>query len=605
MKQTLKLKWFGIIFLSFLIFLPLCSANPSLPDNIKWLTNDTDPVYASENAQKGGTLRLSLLSFPMTFRTVGPDSNSSFRGYILNNQLSLTDIHPNTLNVIPGLATHWAFGDDKKTMYFKLNKNAQWSDGKDITASDFAYTLEFMRSKHIIAPWYNDYYTKEIEKVIIYDEDTLAVVSTKAVPDLHLKLSIQPTPSHFYKNLGKGFVRKYNWKIVPNTGPYQIGKFKKGKKIEFKRKKEWWGKDLRYFKNRFNVDKVLFKVVKDFNIQWEHFKKAKIDTFAVNLPKFWHEKCKTPVVDKGYVEKIWFFNDKERSANGMWLNEDKKIFADKNLRYAFAHAMNIEKVINLVLRNDYYRLEQHYVGYGKYSNDSIKARRFDIEKVDKYMKASGWQRGSDGIWTKGDLRFSVNVNYSFQEHTQRLVVLKEEAKKAGIELNLLKLDPAASFKKVLEKKHDVAWSAWSTALRPQFWEHYHSANAHKVQTNNITNTDDPELDKMIDMYRNSLDEKERIDLALKIQEKIYEIGSFVPTFMVPYIRQACWRWMRLPEIPGTRRSDGLFDPFDSSYGGLFWFDKTIYDETKKAMKTGRTFTPVTIINETYKMKTIR
>ena len=52
---------------------------------------------------------------------VGPDSNSSFRSAILGNQLSLIGIHPNTENIIPEIATHWAYGTDKKTMYFKLN----------------------------------------------------------------------------------------------------------------------------------------------------------------------------------------------------------------------------------------------------------------------------------------------------------------------------------------------------------------------------------------------------------------------------------------------------------------------------------------------------
>ena len=30
-----------------------------------------------------------------------------------------------------------------------------------------------------------------------------------------------------------------------------------------------------------------------------------------------------------------------------------------------------------------------------------------------------------------------------------------------------------------------------------YWQGFHSDNAHKPQTNNITNTDDPELDKLI------------------------------------------------------------------------------------------------------------
>jgi len=571
------------------------------PADLEWLTNDSDPVYASPVAKNGGTLNSWILSFPLTFRVVGPDSNSSFRSAILGNQLSLIGIHPNTENIVPELATNWAYGNDKKTMYFKLNKKARWSDATPVTAHDFAYTLEFMRSKHIIAPWYNDYYSKEIDKVIVYDDHTLAVVSTKAQPDLHLKIGISPTPRHFYGELGEDFVGRYNWKIAPNTGPYQISDFKKGKYIKFKRKKDWWAKDLRYFKNRFNVDRVVFKVVRDINILWEYFKKAKVDVFPITMPKYWHVKSKTPVIENGYVYRIWFFNDTQQSAQGMWLNQDREIFEDRNVRYAFAHAMNVQKIIEKVLRNDYFRLEHGFMGYGRYSNNTIRARQFDLDKVRYYMNQAGWQRGSDGIWEKNGKRFSVEVSYSQDDHTPRLVVLKEEAKKAGIELRLQKLDPSAAYKKVLEKKHDVAWSGWSTSLRPQYWEHFHSINAHRPQTNNITNTDDPDMDKLIDAYRDSLDEEERIKLSVKIQEKIHEIGAFVPTFMVPYVREAYWRWWKLPKVPGTKQSTSLFDPFGSTTGGLFWFDEDLYNETKQAMKKKKMFPPVIIIDETYKV----
>lgn len=593
-----------IVFLGVFVFLfeSAAFAEPELPKDIKWLTNDSDPVYASPDSKKGGTMHSAIMSFPMTFRVVGPDSNGSFRSAILDNQLSLIGIHPDTENIIPELATHWAFGKDKKTMYFRLNKKARWSDGKPVTADDFAYTLAFMRSKHIIAPWYNDYYIKEIDKVIVYDDYTLAVVGTKAEPDLHLKLGISAIPKHFFGELGKDFVRKYNWQIVPNTGPYQISDFKKGKYVKFKRKKDWWAKDLRYYKNRFNVDKVIFTVVRDYNILWEYFKKGKLDVFSITMPKYWHIKTKTDVVEKGYVNRIWFFNDTRQSAAGMWLNQDRDIFKDKNIRYAFAHAMNIGKIIDKVLRNDYFRLEQGYMGYGRYTNNSVKARRFDLDKVNYHMKKAGWKRGSDGIWEKEKKRFSVEVTYGFEEHTPRLVVLKEEAKKAGVELRLQKMDPATAFKKFLEKKHDVAWMGWSTSIRPSYWQSYHSDNAHKTQTNNITNTDDPELDKMIDAYRTSLDEEERIKLSGKIQEKIHEIGSFVPTFMVPYVRQAYWRWWRLPENHGTKNSTGLFDPFNASTGGLFWYDQDVFMETKEAMKKHNKFSPVTIIDDTYKRK---
>ncbi|MCK5696166.1 MAG: ABC transporter substrate-binding protein [Desulfobacula sp.] len=573
-----------------------------LPDNIKWLTNEFDLVFSSPKALRGGIFHSAITSFPMTFRVVGPDSNGSFRSAILDNQLSLINIHPNTGDIIPELATHWAFGDDKKTMYFKLSKDARWSDGQPVTAWDFVYTLEFMRSEHIIAPWYNDYYTKEIEVVIVYDDYTIGVKSTKAVPDLHLKLGISPTPKHYFGILDETFVQKYNWKIVPNTGAYQINDFKKGKFIKFKRKKDWWAKDNKFLKNRFNIDIVVFDVIRDVNLQWEYFKKRKLDAFGLTMPKYWHEKSGISLFQEGYINKIWFFNDQERSAQGMWLNQDKQIFKDRRLCYAFAHAMNIEKVINNVLRGDYFRLAQAFFGYGQYSDYTIKPRTYDIAKVQDLMISGGWTRGSDGIWQKKGTRFSVKVTYSYEEHTPRLVVLKEDALKAGVELLLERLDFTAMFKKFLEKKHDVAWMGWSTNIRPSYWQGWHSDNAHKPQTNNITNTDDPELDKLINQYRASLDEKERIKLSLKIQHSIHETGAFVPTFMVPYVRLGYWRWLELPDFHGTRRSDSLFDPFSSTTGGLFWINAKKKENTLAALKKGKVFQPVVIVDERFKVE---
>lgn len=320
----------------------------------------------------------------------------------------------------------------------------------------------------------------------------------------------------------------------------------------------------------------------------------------MNPPKYWHVKSKTPEIENGYINRLWFYNDTSRSPFGLWLNQDKDIFKDPDVRYAFAHGMNIQRVIEKVLRNDFFRLEHGYVGYGPYSNNQIKARRFDLEKVSDYMQKAGWKRGSDGIWVKNDRRFSVEVTYGSDRHTPKLVVLKEEAKRAGIELNLQKLDPSAWFKKISENRHEVIIMGFGTGLRPSYWQMWHSDNAHKPQTNNVTNADNPELDQMIDEYRNSLDENERIELSLRIQEKVHSIGAFVPEAMRPYFRQAFWRWWRLPNPSATKHSGSAFGPFDSMTGGLFWYDPGLHEETKDARKKKKAFQPMTNVDETYK-----
>ncbi len=586
--------------------LKLDYSSHKLPDGIEWITNNDDPIIGSPNAKKGGTLYSSISSFPLTFRTVGPDANSGTRSLFSDNMMLLVGLHPDTQRLIPVLASHWAYDKDGKTMYFKLNEKAEWSDGVPVTADDFIFSLELMRSKAINDPWHNDNFTQYFDKIIKYDDRTFSISCTDAYPDLWFHLEMQPRPKHFYKKIDKDFVQKYNWAIEPNTGPYILSEYKKGKYIIFTRKKDWWAKDLRYYQYRYNVDKIKFTVIRDTNVVFEYFKKGEIDVFGATRPDIWHEKATGEIFDKGYVEKIWFYNDVKQPTYGLYLNEDKDIFKDINVRYALAHAINFDKLNKQVLRGDYERLHNYFTGFGEWTNKDVKARDFDISKVETYMKQSGWERGPDGIWEKNGIRYSVTVTYGVSENTDRLVVLKEEAKKAGIELNLELLDPSAAYKKEMEKKHEVVFSAFEDPnLRPDPWQSFHSDNAHKPQTNNITNTDDPELDKLLDDYRTSKDTKERIVLIYQIQQKINDICCWIPLYQVPYIRSLSWRWIRLPETLGTKTSTSLFEPFEpweSKYGGFFWIDEDMKKETLDAMKSGKTFEPATIIDDTYRIK---
>ncbi len=575
------------------------SPSPVLPEGLVWETNNDAPLFASPQAVKGGTFRTFILSFPLTLRTVGPDSNSSFRGYLDANKLSLVGFHPNTLELIPQLATHWAYDADGRTVYYKLDPEAQWSDGEPVTAEDYLFTLAFMRSKHIVAPWYNNHYRTEIEDVIRFDDYTIAVIGAKVKPkeDLILAYGIGPTPAHFHQ-LDENWVKRYNWTPEPNTGPYQISKVKKGKSIEFKRKTDWWAKDKRYFRHRYNVDKFRISVIRDLNVAYQHFLKGELDSFSITFPVWWHERARGVEYDNGYIHKLWFYTDSPQPSVGMWLNTDKPILSDRRVRKGLAHAMNIDKVINTILRKDYFRLPSHYTGYGEYSNESLRPLPFDLKKSAEYLDQAGWvDRNAQGVRVKDGQPLRLVVNYSTKQHTDRLVILREEAKKAGVDLVLQLLDPSTSFKNVLEKKHDIAWSGWSTGLRPAFWQHYHSDNAHKPQTNNITNLDNPEIDALIMAYRTATTKAERVRLSRELQSLIHEQTVFIPTFMVPYERFAYWRWLKMPPVEGTRLNGtglGSFSP------GLFWIDEQEKAFTLKARKQGTQLDPIVEIDETYK-----
>ena len=141
---------------------------------------------------------------------------------------------------------------------------------------------------------------------------------------------------------------------------------------------------------------------------------------------------------------------------------------------------------------------------------------------------------------------------------------------------------------------------WSTGFRPAYWQHFHSDNAHKAQTNNITNLADKNIDKLIDLNRQSTEEKERIRLAHLLEQQIAEQAIFIPSTMVPFTRAGYWRWLKLPRTNATKSSQSLFNPFNPTFGGLFWIDAKMKLESLSAKRSGKGFKATTVINMDYK-----
>ena len=101
-----------------------------LPSELVWNNGLKQPEIGDPKAKKGGAFRYFISSFPPTIRPFGPNSNNSFRGELYDNiEVSLVDLHPETGEVIPGVAKEWAIGTDGKTVFFRLDPDAKYNDG--------------------------------------------------------------------------------------------------------------------------------------------------------------------------------------------------------------------------------------------------------------------------------------------------------------------------------------------------------------------------------------------------------------------------------------------------------------------------------------------
>jgi microcin C transport system substrate-binding protein len=595
-NSTLKILSIFVLFIN-------VSVAASLPSDIVWITNTTSPEWSSTEAKKGGLLKLRIANFPPTLRTVGPNSSNYFRDFLTDNQMPLVNTHPNSGKIIPMLASHWAYDSNGKTVYYKIKKKARWSNGLPVTADDFLFALKFNRSKYIVAPWYNKHFNEEIVDVIKYDSHTIGIVGARVKPkkDLHYFYAIKPRAKHFHQ-LDDYWVNHFNWKIEPNTGPYKITNIRKGKLIAFNHKINWWGSNDRFLRNRFNVDSVLIKVVRDPNTAFKYFERGELDVFNLTMPKLWYEKANGPMFKKGFIHKLSFYNKTEQSAAGLFLNLENEILQDIKVRKAIAHSLNFDKIIQQLLHNDYERLSRFHSGYGKYSNKEIIPLTFDLKQANDYLEAADWNNNDSlGIRTKGSDRLSFTVSYGNKLHEPQITILAKEARKVGIELRPQYFESTTFYQHVINKKHDIAWLGWSTSFRPAYWQFFHSDNAHKPQTNNITNLANSEIDDLIDQYRESTKEKKRIRLAHLVESKVAAQVIFIPSTIVPLTRAGFWRWLKLPESIATKSSKNLFNPFHPTQGGLFWIDAKSKIDSLSARRSGEGFAASTVINTDHKI----
>lgn len=585
-----------------------------IPADLVWENGMDQPEIGDPAAKKGGAFRRHIPTFPPTIRPFGENANNSFRGDLYDYiDMPLVTFHPETMEIIPGLAKEWATSSDGRTIYFRIDPAARYSDGVQVKARDFLISVYLRVSDNIVNPYSKQFYRENIAQVAMYDDLTVSVSLPEAkIYAPAIAGAITPSPAHFYAEYGPDYSQRYQWRFPPTTGAYEVlpDDIIKGASITQTRVKHWWAKNRKYYKYRFNPDKLVHTVVRDESKAFELFRAGEIDTFFLTQPQLWYEKSEIDPVYKGYIERVTFYNKYPKVPRGLYLNVSKPPLDNRDIRIGIQHAMNWQKVIDVMFRGDYQRLNAFNEGYVLFSDPSILARPFSIDAARAAFAKAGYsQEGRDGILTKPDgTRLSVAVTYPAMPQIDRIfAILREEAKACGFELRLDGLELTVAYKKEMQKQHEMALGSWLiNPPVPDFHQFLHSTNAIdekgnlKPQTNNTFAWHRTDTDVLSEKVRTASNTDELRDAAWKLQRIMHDEAIFVPGYSVDFVRIGSWRWVKWPDCPTTRFSPPVvYDPHEVF---VFWVDEDLKKETMAARRSGKSLGETTRTVEDYREK---
>ncbi|ATH06656.1 peptide ABC transporter substrate-binding protein [Halobacteriovorax marinus] len=479
----------------------------------------------SPKAIKGGTFKYNLGQAPTTLNPLSSTDAyaSSVQSYIIE---SLADRNPDTYEWQPLLAKSWEVSKDGTEYTFTLRDGVKWHDGKPLTIEDVKFSFDAIvdpTNKYKTAQ-IKPYYENIASAEVIGKNKIKFTAKKKYFGNFDVVAGLSIVPKHIYENPTEKQQKKLN-KTLIGTGPYTLDGYRRGKHITLLNNKSWWGAKDPARKFEHNYGRILMRFVKDGTVAIQRLQKGDLDFNGLTVEEF-ERKTNGPQWGKS-VFKVKTQNKAPTGYGFIGWNLKDRIFKSKKVRVALYHLLDREKMI------EKFRFGMSLPATGPlyrqsiYANEKVKPVLYDPKKALKLLREDGWaDTDKDGILDKVIDGQKVNLSFTIlepnQEFVKYLTIYKEDAKKAGVDINVKFVEWNTFIKKLDERSFEavrLAWSGGSINWDPkQIW---HSSSA-SASGSNFISYSNPKVDKLIDEARVTLDKEKRIVLLKEVYKQIAE-----------------------------------------------------------------------------------
>jgi len=405
--------------------------------------------------------------------------------------------------LVPELAERWEIPDDT-TYIFYLRKGVKFHDGSELTASDVKYTFDALLNPEFKSPKRGSY--EKIKTIEVLDPYTVKFTLTEPFAPFLTNMVLGIVPQHVAEKMGRDFSQH-----PVGTGPFQLKAWLPDEQLEFTAFPE-------YFEGRAKVDRIVYKIVPDDTVRFLELKKGTLDLVQNAIPPE-----VIPLVRKTKGLKILTADGTNVAYLGFNLRDP--ILKEKKVRQAIACALNRNSIISYLLKD----LAKPATGLLAPSNwayePNVPRYPYDKGLAKKLLDEAGYlDPDGDGPSPRFNLTYKTSEN---QLRKRIGEALQYQLKEVGIQVVLKSYEWGTFFSDITKGNFQTYTLEWVGITEPDiFYYIFHSSNVPPRGANRGQYVN-PELDKLLEEGRRTLDLEKRKALYSQVQKILAEDLPYV------------------------------------------------------------------------------
>ena len=341
--------------------------------------------------------------------------------------------NPISTEWVPWLATNFEWKNDNRKLLFSIRTGVKWSDGREFSAYDVAYTLNLWKQ----FPALDTRNAWDYLQNVVAISDTLVEVDFKRVyvPGFEAIAGAYIVPKHIWSKLDDPL--KFDNPDPVGTGPYT-------EVLRFNSQVWELGKNHNYWqKGKPHVEKLIFPT----------FSTNEQTTLALLSGNLDWAGAFIPAIQRIFVDKnpehhhYWFRNT--GYSTFLHTNTKDPILQDTNVRKAISYAINREQVVKVGMYN--YTSPAHVTSLAgpmaKWHSPKINEKEnwtaFNLEKANELLDDAGykWKNKNERIDSNGSpLKFNIIVVSGWSDWVRSAQVISQNLKKVGIQATVRTYD---------------------------------------------------------------------------------------------------------------------------------------------------------------------